>query len=88
MKRESSHAFSVELKSKEYPGNVMISDRKGEKVLVEGFLGELEEVSIVKGSEKVARAEASNALASSSKKISPETPAPRRSPKAPRKQLA
>lgn len=49
MKKESSHAFSVELKSKEFLRNVMISNRKGEKVLIEGFLGELEEVSFVEG---------------------------------------
>jgi len=46
---KDSHAFSVELKAKEFLRNVMISNRAGETVLVEGFLGELEEVSIVEG---------------------------------------
>lgn len=49
MKRESSHAFSVELKSKEFLKNVMISNRTGETVLVEGFLGELKEMSLIEG---------------------------------------
>jgi len=49
MKKGSSHAFSIELKSKEFLRNVMISNRTGETVLVEGFLGELEDVSFVEG---------------------------------------
>jgi len=49
VKRESSHAFSVELKSKEFLRNVMISNRTGETVLVEGFLGELKEMSLIEG---------------------------------------
>ena len=49
MKKGSSHAFSIELKSKEFLRNVMISNRTGETVFVEGFLGELEEVSFVEG---------------------------------------
>ena len=49
LRKESSHAFSVELKSKEFLRNVMISNRTGETVLVEGFLGELEEMSLVEG---------------------------------------
>jgi len=49
VKKESSHAFSIELKSKEFLRNVMISNRIGETVLVEGFLGELEELSLVEG---------------------------------------
>lgn len=49
MKKESSHAFSIELKSKEFLRNVMISNRTGDTVLVEGFLGELEEVSLLEG---------------------------------------
>jgi len=49
VKKESSHAFSIELKSKEFLRNVMISDRTGETVLIEGYLGELEEVDLVEG---------------------------------------
>ena len=47
MRKPSSHVFSVGLKSKEFLKNVMISDRTGETVLIEGFLGELEEASFV-----------------------------------------
>ena len=49
MRKEGNHAFSIELKSKEFMRNVMISNRTGETVLVEGFLGELEELSLVEG---------------------------------------
>jgi hypothetical protein len=49
VRKEGNHAFSIELKSKEFIRNVMISNRTGERVLVEGFLGELEEVSFVEG---------------------------------------
>lgn len=49
MKKGGSHSFSIELRSKEFLRNVMISNRTGETVLVEGFLGELEEVSLVEG---------------------------------------
>jgi len=49
VKKEGSHAFSIELKAKEFLRNVMISNRAGETVLVEGFLGELEELSLVEG---------------------------------------
>jgi len=49
VKKENSHAFSTELKSREFLRNVMISNRAGETVLVEGFLGELKEVSLVEG---------------------------------------
>jgi hypothetical protein len=47
MRKEGNHAFSIELKSKEFLRNVMISNRTGETVLIEGFLGELEELSLV-----------------------------------------
>jgi len=49
MRKEGNHAFSIELKSKEFLRNVMISNRTGETVLVEGFLGELEELSLIEG---------------------------------------
>jgi hypothetical protein len=49
VKKEGNHAFSIELKSKEFLKNIMISNRTGETVLVEGFLGELEELSLVEG---------------------------------------
>ena len=47
MRKEGKHAFSIELKSKEFLRNVMISNGTGETVLVEGFLGELEELNLV-----------------------------------------
>jgi hypothetical protein len=49
VRKEGNHAFSIELKSKEYLKNIVISNRTGETVLVEGFLGELEELSFVEG---------------------------------------
>jgi hypothetical protein len=49
VRKEGNHAFSIELKSKEFLRNVMISNRTGETVLVEGFLGELEELSLIEG---------------------------------------
>jgi len=50
MSKESGHGFSIELRSKEFLRNLMISDRRGESVLLEGFLGELQEMSLVEGS--------------------------------------
>lgn len=47
MRKEGNHAFSIELKSKEFLRNIVISNRTGETVLVEGFLGELEELNLV-----------------------------------------
>ena len=41
------HAFSVELKSKEYMKRVAIPVEAGDNVLIEGFLGELEEIGLV-----------------------------------------
>ena len=58
-KRE--HAFSIELKSKELLRNVTIRNDIGENVLIEGYLGELKQVSLeealleVRGSNGVIR---------------------------------
>lgn len=49
MRKESKHCFSIELKSKGFLTNLVISNRTGETVLLEGFLGELEEMSLVEG---------------------------------------
>ena len=49
VRRESGHCFSIELKSKEFLRNLTISNRTGETVLLEGLLGELEEMSLVEG---------------------------------------
>ena len=43
------HTFSIELKSKEYVKRVAIPNDAGDNVLIEGFLGELEEVDLVEG---------------------------------------
>ena len=48
-KRKEEHAFSIELKSKEYLKRVTMSNEAGDKVLIEGFLGELEELSFIEG---------------------------------------
>ena len=44
---ENRRSFSVELKSKEHVKNLSLSDEGRERVLVEGVLGELEELDIV-----------------------------------------
>ena len=41
------HAFSIELKSREYLKLVAIPNDSGDNVLFEGFLGELEAVDLV-----------------------------------------
>ncbi len=46
-KRIREHAFSIELKSKEYVKRVTMSNEAGDSVMFEGFLGELEELSFV-----------------------------------------
>jgi len=48
-KKEGEHAFSIELKSKEYVKRVSIPNETGDNVLIEGFLGELEELGLVEG---------------------------------------
>ena len=45
----SSHAFSIELKSKNYLNLLTIPSRVDEQLMIEGFLGELEAVSLVEG---------------------------------------
>jgi hypothetical protein len=48
-KTKNRHSFSVELKSKEYVKNLSLSDNGRERVLVEGVLGELEELDVFEG---------------------------------------
>ena len=43
------HSFSVEMKSKTYVRNISISEEDYNRVLFEGFLGELERLSIIEG---------------------------------------
>ena len=47
MSRSKKHAFSVEMKSKEHIKTISMSNAKHEGVLLEGFLGELEELGMV-----------------------------------------
>jgi len=47
--RDMKHAFSVELKSKEFVKNMSISDEAHGLVLIEGNLGELQGLSLVEG---------------------------------------
>lgn len=48
--RTAEHAFSIEMKSKEFLRHISMSDKAQDTVLIEGFLGELEEIDIVEGS--------------------------------------
>jgi hypothetical protein len=43
------HAFSVEMKSKRYVKSISISNEAHDRVLFEGDLGELRELSLVEG---------------------------------------
>ena len=49
LEKVEKHAFAIELKSKEYLKRVAIPSEAGDTVLIEGFLGELEEVDLVEG---------------------------------------
>jgi len=49
LEKVEKHAFSIELKSKECLKRVAIPSEAGDTVLIEGFLGELEEVDLVEG---------------------------------------
>lgn len=43
------HAFSIEINSKKYVKNISISDEAHDRVLFEGDLGELLEISLMEG---------------------------------------
>jgi capsular polysaccharide biosynthesis protein len=43
------HVFSVEMKSKRYVKNISISDEAHDRVLFEGSLGKLRNISLVEG---------------------------------------
>jgi hypothetical protein len=47
MDGEDNHSFSVELKSKKYVTSVSLSNKGREGVLLEGVLGELEEIGML-----------------------------------------
>ena len=46
-KTKNRHSFSVELKSKDYVKTLSLSNNGRERVLVEGVLGELEDIDII-----------------------------------------
>ena len=48
-RKADEHMFSVELKSKEHLRNLAFSNTEGGNVLVEGFLGRLENLRITEG---------------------------------------
>ena len=48
--RTGEHAFSIEMRSKEFLRHISLSDKAQDPVLIEGFLGELEEVGFVESS--------------------------------------
>jgi len=47
--KDMEHGFSIEMKSKKYVKNMSISDEAHGRVLFEGNLGELRELSFVEG---------------------------------------
>lgn len=49
MGNKGNHGFYVELKSREYLKSISISDVGCEGVLIEGFLGELDELFMLDG---------------------------------------
>jgi hypothetical protein len=44
-----SHMFSIELKSKDFVKSLAVPNDTEDKVLIEGFLGELKELAITEG---------------------------------------
>jgi hypothetical protein len=46
----NEHGFSVQLKSREYLTYITISEKRGEPVLIEGILGEMEALEIIEES--------------------------------------
>lgn len=47
--KERKHAFSIELDSSHYVKCISIFNESGDCVLVEGYLGELEEIGLIEG---------------------------------------
>ena len=46
---ETSHAFSIEMKSRRHVKCISVSEGSQENVFFEGFLGELESLSLIEG---------------------------------------
>jgi hypothetical protein len=49
MVKEKKHAFSIELDSRNYLKCISIHNESANSVLIEGYLGELEEVGLIEG---------------------------------------
>jgi len=49
LEKVEKHAFSIELKSREYLKLVAMPNDTGDNVLIEGFLGALEAVDLIEG---------------------------------------
>jgi hypothetical protein len=43
----NEYSFSVQLISKEYLTNLIVSEKSGEPVLIEGILGEMEKIEVI-----------------------------------------
>jgi hypothetical protein len=43
------HAFSIEMKSKTHVRHISMSDESHDRVLFEGYLGDLKELSLIEG---------------------------------------
>ena len=43
------HSFSIEMKSKKHVKHILLSNESQNRVLFEGFLGAIEEISMVEG---------------------------------------
>ena len=48
-KRVEEHSFSIEMKTKRFVRRISLSDKENDRVVFEGYLGELRNVSIVEG---------------------------------------
>ena len=49
LKKTSEHMFSIQLKSKDYLKSVLLPNDEGGNILIEGFLGKLENVDLTEG---------------------------------------
>jgi len=48
-KKDDEHMFSIELKSKKHVKRVALPNENGSNVLIEGFLGKLQDLSFTEG---------------------------------------
>ncbi len=47
--RCDEHSFSIELKSKKYVKTIALTNKTQNRILLEGSLGELEEITLIEG---------------------------------------